>query len=33
MLYMDFLKAFDKVPHGRLVAILEEIGIRGKLLD
>ena len=33
VIYFDFQKAFDKVPHMRLLARLEEIGIRGKLLD
>ena len=30
---MDFQKAFDKVPHKRLIVRLEEIGIKGKLLS
>ena len=33
VIYLDFQKAFDKVPHFRLLARLEEIGITGKLLD
>jgi hypothetical protein len=33
VIYLDFQKAFDKVPHMRLLARLEEIGITGKLLD
>jgi hypothetical protein len=32
VMYLDFQKVFDKVPHRRLVARLEEIGIKGKLL-
>ena len=30
---MDFPKAFDKVPHARLLYKLEYYGIRGKLHD
>ena len=33
VIYLDFQKAFDKVPHIRLLVRLEEIGITGKLLD
>ena len=33
VIYLDFQKAFDKVPHLRLVAKLKEIGVRGKVLD
>ena len=33
VLYLDFQKAFDKVPHKRLIVRLEEIGIKGKLLS
>ena len=33
VIYLDFQKAFDKVPHFRPLARLEEIGITGKLLD
>ena len=32
MIYLDFAKAFDKVPHERLLYKLEKFGIRGKLL-
>ena len=32
ILYLDFAKAFDKVPHGRLSAKLKASGIDGKLL-
>ena len=31
VLYLDFAKAFDKVPHQRLLYKLREIGITGKL--
>lgn len=31
-IYFDFAKAFDKVPHGRLVNKLEAYGIRGNTL-
>jgi retron-type reverse transcriptase len=31
--YLDFQKAFDKVPHKRLIERLKEIGIKGKLLS
>jgi len=30
--YLDFLKAFDKVPHRRMLAKLEAYGISGKVL-
>ena len=32
-IYMDYAKAFDTVPHKRLVAKLEAYGIRGQLLQ
>ena len=31
--YLDFQKAIDKIPHMRLIAKLEEIEIKKKLLD
>ena len=33
LLYLDFSKAFDKVPHTRLILKLQAHGIQGKLLD
>ena len=33
VIYLDFQKAFDKVPHLRLLAKFKEIGVRGKVLD
>ena len=32
VLYMDFMKAFDTVPHNRLMHVLESYGIVGLLL-
>ena len=32
VLFIDFIKAFDPVPHPELFAKLEAIGFRGKLL-
>ena len=31
-IYLDFVKAFDKVPHKRLVKMLQACGIRGQAL-
>ncbi len=31
IVYLDFAKAFDKVPHGRLVKKLESLGIAGNI--
>ena len=33
VLYLDFAKAFDKVCHRRLLLKLEELGIKGKMLE
>ena len=32
VVYMDFSKAFDKVPHGRLIQKVKSYGIRGELV-
>jgi len=32
-IYLDFAKAFDRVPHQRLLTKVHNIGIRGKLLN
>jgi len=33
VLYLDYRKAFDSVPHMRLVYKLSTVGFRGKLLS
>ena len=32
-MFLDFAKAFDKVPHKRLILKMRSHGIRGKILD
>ena len=32
VIYLDFEKAFDSVPHKRLIGILKQYGIKGKTL-
>jgi len=33
IIYLDFKKAFDSVPHRRLLTKLKAYGIRGQILD
>ena len=33
IVFLDFAKAFDKVPHKRLILKMRNHGIHGKLLD
>ena len=33
IIYLDFAKAFDKVPHGRLLNKMRALGIGGRILD
>ena len=33
IVFLDFAKAFDKVPHKRLISKIRNHGIHGKLLD
>ena len=33
VIYVDFQKEFDKVPHARLLFKLQQIGIRGNVIN
>jgi len=33
IVFLDFAKAFDKVPHKRVIMKMRSYGIRGKILD
>ena len=33
IIYMDFIKAFDKVPHKRLIAELESYGLSNQIIN
>ena len=33
LIYLNYRKAFDTVPHARLIEKLKSLGISGKLLD
>ena len=33
IIYLDYSKAFDTVPHGKLIKKLKTIGIHGKVLE